>query len=47
MNELELLLVRLEDMSESSEYKDVRVMAKVLKRFFESKAGKEMGFKTK
>lgn len=43
MNELELLLIRLEDLSESAENKDARTLAKALKRYFE-KSNKKMGF---
>jgi hypothetical protein len=45
MNETELLLLRLEDISESSENKDARVLAKALKRYFENVDKKEIGFK--
>jgi hypothetical protein len=42
MNEKELLLIRLEDLSESSENKEVRTLAKALQRFYKSK--EPMGF---
>jgi len=45
MNEKELLLLRLEDMCESSDDKDVRVLAKALKRYFTSEDKKGIGFK--
>lgn len=44
MNELELLLLRLEDLSESADGKEVKILAKALKRFFE-KESKQFGFK--
>lgn len=47
MNELELLLIRLEDLTESSESKEVRTLAKALKRYFESDKKGELGFNDK
>jgi len=43
VNELELLLVRLEDLSESSDSKEIRTLAKALKRYFNTNEG--IGFK--
>jgi hypothetical protein len=42
VNELELLLLRLEDLSESAENKEVKTLTKALKRYF---SDKPMGFK--
>ena len=47
MDELELLLIRLEDISESAENKDVRVLAKALKRYLAANKTEPMGFKCK
>jgi len=44
MNELELLLLRLEDLQESSENKEVRILAKALNRYFKSLDKNEIGF---
>jgi hypothetical protein len=44
VNELELLLLRLEDLSESAENKDAKVLAKALKRYFENTNKEKMGF---
>ena len=43
MDELELLKLRLEDLSESAENKEVKILAKSLLRFFTKK---DMGFKS-
>ncbi len=43
MNELELLLIRLEDLAESAENKEVKTLAKALKRYFKN-ADKKLGF---
>lgn len=47
MNELELLMLRLEDLQESAESKEVRVLAKALNRYLKSLDKKEIGFATK
>lgn len=44
MNELELLLLRLEDMTESAENKDARLLAKALSRYFKSTEKQTIGF---
>lgn len=44
MNELELLLLRLEDMTESAESKEVKILAKTLKRYFENADKNGIGF---
>jgi hypothetical protein len=45
MDELELLLLRLEDLQESSENKEVKILAKALNRYFKSLKDSSMGFK--
>lgn len=44
MNELELLLLRLEDLTEAASDGDVKILAKSLKRYFESVKKGPMGF---
>jgi hypothetical protein len=44
MNELELLLLRLEDLAESAENKEVKILTKALKRYFHSTEKQKMGF---
>lgn len=44
MTELDLLLLRLEDMTKSASNNEVKLLAKSLKRFLESSKGKEFGF---
>lgn len=43
MDELQLLILRLEDLSESADDKQVGTLAKALKRYYE-KTNKKMGF---
>lgn len=43
MNELELLVLRLEDLSDSAANNEVKILSKALKRYFE-KAEKVIGF---
>lgn len=47
MNELELLLLRLEDLSETAQDGNVKILAKSLKRYFESQKKETFGFETK
>lgn len=47
MNELELLLLRLEDLDESAENKEVKILAKALKRYFENASKGDLGFNDK
>lgn len=47
MGELELLLLRLEDLQESAETKEVMILAKALNRYFKSLQENNMGFKAK
>lgn len=42
MDELQLLILRLEDLSESAENKEVKLLAKALLRYLDKKQG--MGF---
>ena len=44
MNELELLLLRLEDMTEGASNSEVKILAKSLKRYFESTKERTLGF---
>ena len=44
MNELELLLLRLEDLTEAANDGDIKILAKALKRYFESTKKGPMGF---
>lgn len=44
MNELELLLLRLEDLTEGAKDGDVKILAKALKRYFESTKKGPLGF---
>lgn len=44
MNELELLLLRLEDLQESAENKEVKILAKALNRYLNSLDKGKMGF---
>lgn len=44
MNELELLKLRLEDLSESAENKEVKLLAKALLRYLKKE---DIGFKAK
>lgn len=47
MNELELLLLRLEDLQESASNNEVRLLAKALNRYFQSEDKTELGFSGK
>lgn len=47
MDELELLLLRLEDLSESAQDGNVKILAKSLKRYFESTKERKLGFEAK
>lgn len=47
MDELELLLLRLEDLQESAENKEVKILAKALNRYLKSLKDPTMGFKAK
>jgi len=44
MNEQELLLLRLEDLQESSENKEVKTLTKALNRYFKALDKKQLGF---
>lgn len=47
MNELELLLLRLEDLQESAENKEVKTLVKALNRYLKSLKKGEIGFTNK
>lgn len=47
MDELELLLLRLEDLEESAENKEVKILAKALNRYLKSIKEPKLGFKAK
>lgn len=44
MDELELLLLRLEDLQESAENKEVKILTKALNRYLKSLDKKQLGF---
>lgn len=45
MDELELVLLRLEDLEESAENKEVKILAKALNRYLKSIKDSGAGFK--
>lgn len=47
MNELELLILRLEDLSSDAENKEVKRLAKALMRYIKSSKKGEIGFTSK
>lgn len=46
MNEKELLMLRLEDLQESADNKEVKTLTKALNRYLKSLDKKEMGFQS-
>ena len=47
MNELELLLLRLEDLQESATNNEVKILAKALNRYLTHQNKNQLGFGTK